>query len=83
MKLDIFCIRDRGTDQFGNPMFLINRGQALRSFSDEINRAADDNQLYKHFDDFDLYCLGSYDTDSGLFHTSTPEMIITGKSVRT
>lgn len=82
MKLFIACVRDRATDQFGNPMFLVNAGQAIRSFSDEVNRKADDNQLFRHSDDFDLYELGVYDTDSGLFETGVPKMISIGKSVK-
>lgn len=82
MKLFIACVRDRATDQFGNPMFLVNAGQAIRSFSDEINRAAEDNQLHKHSEDFDLYELGSYDTETGLFDTGVPRQIAIGKSVR-
>jgi len=82
MKLVIFCIRDRATDQYGNPMFLVNSGQAIRSFSDEINREAADNMLNKHPDDFDLYSLGSFDTSTGLFDTAPPEQISIGKAVK-
>jgi hypothetical protein len=83
MIMRIFCVRDRATDQYGNPMFLVSRGQAIRSFSDEINRAAADNQLYQHPEDFDLYELGSYNTDSGLFDTGVADMVCIGKNVST
>jgi len=79
--LKLFAIRDRATDSFGNPMFLMSAGQATRSFTDEVNRSATDNALYAHSDDFDLYYLGEYDTSNGLFNTSTPTMVVTGKSV--
>lgn len=82
MKYLVFAIRDRATDQFGNPMVLVNQGQAIRSFSDEVNRDAADNMLCKHSDDFDLYMLGSYNSDSGLFETGVPEMIAIGKSLK-
>lgn len=81
VKLKIFCVRDRATDQFGNPMFLIAMGQAIRSFTDEINRQAADNQMYAHPDDFDLYDLGDYDTDTGTFTTKAPDMVAIGKNV--
>lgn len=83
MKQKIFAVRDRATDSFGQPMFLVNTGQAIRSFSDEINRAAEDNMLHKHPDDFDIYELGEYDTDTGLFATGTPLQIAIGKQVKT
>lgn len=81
MKLKMFAIRDRATDSFGNPMFLISAGQALRSFTDEVNRADKDNQLYQHPDDFDLYSLGEYETNSGTFDATLPSMVAAGKTV--
>jgi len=79
MKLKIYAIRDRQTDQYGNPMFLIQHGQAVRSFSDEVNRKEDTNGLYRHPEDFDLYYLGEYDSSEGEFETRKPEMIAVGK----
>lgn len=81
MKLQIFAVRDRATDQYGNPMFMVSIGQALRSFTDELNRADKENQLYAHPDDFDLYQLGSYDTSSGMFETGVPKQIGIGKNL--
>ena len=83
MILHIFAVRDRATDQFGTPMFLVNKGHAIRSFSDEINRSAVDNQLFNHADDFDLYALGLYDTDKGMFTCDRgPEQIAVGKDLQ-
>ena len=81
MKLKIFAVRDRATDQFGTPMFLMAIGQAVRSFTDEVNRMDKDNQLYLHPDDFDLYTLGEFDSDSGLFSVGQPEQVCIGKNV--
>lgn len=81
MILNLYCIRDRATDSYGNPMFLVAHGQAIRSFTDEVNRQDKDNQLFQHPEDFDLYHLGTYDTSSGLFNSKPPEMISIGKSV--
>lgn len=81
MKLFIFAVRDRASVQFGNPMFLISEGQAVRSFGAEVNRADKDNGLYLYPDDFDLYALGEFDTESGLFSTKVPEQVVAGKSV--
>lgn len=81
MKLKIFAVRDRATDQYGNPMFLVASGQAIRSFTDEVNRKDATNLMYTHPDDYDLYELGEYDTESGRFETKNPEMIAIGKMV--
>jgi len=82
MMLFVYAVRDRATVQFGNPMFMIAEGQCIRSFSDEVNRAGQDNQLFNHPDDFDLYRLGTFDTATGMFVTSVPEVVVLGKSVK-
>lgn len=67
MKLFVMCARDVKADAFGNPYFAPSIAMAERSFGDEVNRAAEDNILYKHPEDFELYCLGTFDTSSGEF----------------
>lgn len=81
MKLLVFAVRDRAVDAFMTPMFLQAVGQAVRMFSDEVNRDAADNVMFKHPDDYDLYQLGVYDGDTGLFETGVPEQICIGKTV--
>lgn len=82
MKLLIFAVRDRATDMFGNPMFLMADGQAIRSFTDEINNGDVKNPLFMHPDDYDLYKLGEFDTSTGLFETGRPEQVSIGKMVK-
>lgn len=82
MKLHIYCVHDDKTQQFGTPMFLISAGQAIRSFADEINRADKENQIYMHPTDFDLYELGTFDTETAIFDTQTARKIATGKDLR-
>jgi hypothetical protein len=84
MKLNICSVKDRAADAFGRPMFVPSTGVAIRSFSDEINRANDDNQLYNHPDDFDLYDLGTFDDNTGLFELhQLPQLLTLGKQVKT
>ena len=82
MILQVFAIRDRATDSFGNPVFAFSAGQAIRSFSDEINRSDAQNPYFAHPDDYDLYLLGDYDTSSGKFVTSDPQQVAIGKMVK-
>lgn len=82
MNLEIFCVRDRATDQFGTPMFLVSKGQAIRSFTDEINRQDAQNQMFQHPDDFDLYHLGCFGTGNAQFSVHEPQMICIGKDVK-
>lgn len=82
MKFRIFAVRDIATDQYANPMFFMTKGQAIRAFTDEVNRDDKDNMLAKHPTDFELYELGEYDGDTGLFETNTPKQVVTAKEVK-
>lgn len=83
MKLFIVSVRDRAVDAFGTPFFAQAVGQALRSFTDEVQRESPDNSLNRHPEDYDLYLLGSFDTDHGTFTCDgPPKMIAVGKELR-
>jgi hypothetical protein len=82
MKMQIFAVRDMKTEQFGNPMFLMTKGHALRSFTDEVNRKDEQNMLNKHPEDFVLYHLGDYDTESGEFTTMKPTQMVMATEVK-
>lgn len=79
MQFHILAVRDRAADVFGQPMFAPSVGLAIRGFGDEINRAAPDNQLNKHPEDFDLYSLGLFDDSTGEFNCHSPKMVAIGK----
>jgi len=83
MKLVLCSVKDRAADAYARPMFVPSVGVAIRSFSDEINRQADDNQLYHHSDDFDLYEFGEFDDNTGQFTLhELPKLLSLGKQVK-
>lgn len=83
MKQIICTVKDRAADAYGRPMFVPSAGVAIRSFSDEINRDNAENQLYNHPDDFDLYELGEFDDNTGLFSLhEQPKLLSLGKQVK-
>lgn len=67
MKMFIISIKDTAADAFGRPVYVATEGVAIRQFQDEVNRADDDNQIYRHPDDFHLYALGIFDDNTGKF----------------
>lgn len=83
MRYKIFCIRDRAADVFTQPFFMPTNGVAIRSFSDEINRAAPDNNMNKHPEDFDLYLMGEFDDNTGTFEGTRPQQIAIGNDLIT
>lgn len=77
MRYKIVCVRDRAADVFGQPIFVASLGVALRSFSDEVNNK--ESNINKHPDDYDLYELGEFDDNEGLFYANHPRQIAVGK----
>jgi hypothetical protein len=83
MKLVLCSVKDRAADAYGRPMFVPSVGVAIRSFSDEVNRKDSENQLFNHPDDFDLYELGEFDDNTGLFALhEQPKLLSLGKQVK-
>ncbi len=83
MKLVLCTVKDRAADAYGRPMFVPSVGVAIRSFSDEVNRDDTENQLNRHPDDFDLYELGEFDDNTGLFALyEQPKLLSLGKQVK-
>jgi hypothetical protein len=81
MHLYVVCVKDRAAEVFNRPFFVPHRNVAIRDFTDEVNRAAADNQLNKHPDDFDLYLLGEFNDNTGEFSISTPQVLVRAKDV--
>jgi len=82
----IIAVRDREVDAFNRPIFVNSIGQATRMFRDEINRVSiqgNDNIMYQHPDDFDLYELGEWDEETGkFFMLEVPRQIAIGKDMK-
>lgn len=67
MKYVVVSVFDRAAGAYSRPAYVGAVGLAVRSFQDEVNRDAPDNEVSKHPDDFDLYHLGSFDDVAGRF----------------
>ena len=83
-KRCVLAVRDSAVQAFGQPLFVPAIGAGLRSFVDEVNRAAPDNQFNQHPDDFELHYLADFDEETGQF--TSPEggqrVLTRGKDVK-
>lgn len=79
----VCSIFDNGIQSFGSPVFVPHTGAATRSFADEVRRPSQpgqDNQLFNHPEDFDLYQLGEFDDQTGEFRSlDRPNLLLRGK----
>ena len=83
MKLQIICVRDIKANVYGQPQFVANVGGAIRSFGDECSRAAADNIMYNHPEDFELYDLGWFgDGDAHFELHPAPKQIAVGSNYK-
>lgn len=80
MKLYVFAIRDRSLDGFMVPQFMASPGVAVRAFADILN-GKEESPIRSHPDDFDLYQLGEFDPETGLFSTGVPKQLALGRDL--
>lgn len=75
--LIVLSVRDRAINTYGVPIHVVAVGAGLRSFMDECQRP--ESPFCAHPDDYDLYRLGTFDDQTGLFNSENPQMLLTGK----
>lgn len=71
--MKVFAVRDGALSEFMNPFFCPSAGVALRAFSDECNN--DTSPFHVHPEDYELFELGEFVTESGVFLTHEPRSI--------
>lgn len=78
----ICAVRDTALAAFNRPFTVQSTGVAIRSFSDEVNRNAEDNMMFSHPEHFSLYKLGEWNDESGDFATHLPELLISADNAK-
>lgn len=79
--LYVVAVRDAAVHAFNRPFFVPTIGVAVRSFADEVNRKADDNQMFRHPEDFELWSLGVFDDETGEFQAAEKRCVSRAKDV--
>lgn len=71
--MQLYSIYDRIKNQFSPPLMCITDGQAWREFDMFI---ANDAYATKHPEEFQLFCLGSYNQQDGIIVSTNPQPLI-------
>lgn len=66
-KVQVFTVRDAAAGAFAQPMFFPTVAMAARTFTDEVNRPDESNNLYRHPGDYELYHVAQWDEEAGAF----------------
>lgn len=82
MKQVVMAMFDKAAGFYGQPFFVSARNLGVRAFRDAVNGKTDD-QICKHSSDFELYQLGTFDSESGVFSQGDfPELVARGSDVK-
>lgn len=73
-KQQIFSVYDTKAEEFSSPFYSPTLGSGERAYNDAV--ADPESALAKHPEDYHLYHLGSFDTESGLFDPMQPHRVI-------
>lgn len=73
-------VYDSALQAYATPFMVPSTAYAVRSFSDEVNRQAPDNNLAIHPEDYTLYLLAYFDEDEGVFQAAH-QVLVRGKDV--
>lgn len=77
MILSVYAMRD-ALSGFLTPTFEVNDQVAERNFVHAVTNAGLDSILSSHFDQFSLYRLGAFDTESGALTSELPVFLRSG-----
>lgn len=76
----IVAVRDSKMPVYMRPFTVPHKGAAIRGFMDAVNTPSDE-PIYKHYRDFDLCLLGTFDEDTGEIAPLLPSPVILAAGV--
>lgn len=81
MKMIICAVYDSAIETYGRPFFVTHRGQAIRSFTDEVKNSESNSEIAKHSDDFSLHSIAEYEDSTGQITPTVHQLLIRGKDI--
>ena len=79
MKLFVFSVFDSKAAAFNPPFCAPSYGVAERNFHTEVTSA--DSMVAKYPEDYSLFVIGDFDTDTGVLTARNPEAIVTASAL--
>lgn len=61
-------VYDVATETFARPFYVTHTAQAVRSFTDEVNR--EDSEISRHPQDYELWEMGNFDDQTGAMNSN-------------
>lgn len=82
MRYVVCVIRDSATDDYGVPYTFKTTGEAVRTFTDLVNRPDQNSQVFNHPEDFELFKIAEYESNTGEFTPEVPRSLGRGADVK-
>lgn len=79
MKLGVYAIRDAAIKCFVRPFYARSDAEAVRSVSDVCKDST--HPFSQHPEDYEVYKLGEFDEETGLFAVGAPVGLVSVKSL--
>lgn len=73
MRQELCSIYDKRAQQYSPPMAFQTLGVAERAFHDAVHDTQ--SNIHKHPEDYQLYQIGHYDTDTAIMTQMAPHLI--------
>jgi len=74
--MKIYSVRDKRANEYGQPMAMPTDAHAVRSFQQEVNRTDPGNMLNQYPEDFAIYYVGYFNSETGTITESGPQLLM-------
>jgi len=74
--MKIYSVRDKRANEYGQPMAMPTDAHAVRSFTQEVNRTDTANMLNQYPEDFAIYHVGTFDSETGCITENGPQLLM-------
>lgn len=74
MKQNVYCAFDEKAEAYLRPFIFTTDGQASRAFSDGVTDKS--SPLHKHYQDYSLYCVGTFEERTGELAAIKPVRLV-------
>lgn len=75
MVLKVYAVKDVAAGSFMSPFYVQNDAMLKRVVKEAVN-SSEENIFNKFVEDKQVYCLGEFDSDTGVITTKNPDLII-------
>lgn len=80
MIYSVYAIRDSVAGEYLAPMLDLSNATAMRNFRHTVMTTA--GTMQTHRQDYDLYLIGTYNSESASFQSSAPELVLRGGDIK-